>query len=258
MILPTDAEKIAIKAAARRAFGRDDVRLVLSTDPIEAAAAVVPWDLAAYKPHVDARARNLLTAQAAAAIDRVVWCSPLDTASSTVDTLTATKNDPDPVRRVAVERLEAMHDAWPVLDERIERELRGIAGALPGGASYDARPLTLASRPKGLAATEALAMLEGAPRVGAGSLWAVASEPGLVLRAPQPATYLAARAAYHAAFVGDSGIIDSLLVIIRQLVVWSPEPFDALLERLPGLAEELATPFLRMGGSGAQTSSTFL
>lgn len=265
MITPTDSEIIAIKADARRRFGSDRSLSCLLTSPVDACVVVAPFNLAGYSAHVDARSANTLTAQSGAVTDHVLWCSPepltgLQGDAVTVDALAPTKEDPEPLRRVAIERLEALRSTWPVVDAEIEAQLRKTAGAVRGGDIARAVQLTPGNAPRGLSAGEALALLAGAPLGGAGSLWSVAHSNGmaLVLKAPRPNAWLAARAAFAEAHGKHAGIVDSTLVLVRQLVVWSPEPLAAYLDANPGYAEALWNPLLDMGGSSATTSSAFL
>lgn len=264
MIAPTAAEVIAIKADARRRFGSDRSLSCLLTAPVDACVVVAPFDLKSYSAHVDSRSGNLITTQSGAVTDRVLWCSLTmpDAASSPagVDMLAPSKEDPEPLRRTAIERLEAMRSVWPVVDAEIEAQLRKTAGATRGADVARAVQLTPGNAPPGLSAAEAATMLAGAPALGAGSLWSVSHSNGmaLVLKAPRPNAWLAARAAWSEAHVRHAGIVDSALVLVRQLVEWSPEPFEAYLDGHPGYAEALWNPLLDMGGSSATTSAAFL
>jgi hypothetical protein len=260
MIDPTPAEIIAIKSSARAKFGRDLALRVPLTSPIEAVVVVAPFDLASYAAHVDARQANAQTAQLGIVVDRLLWCSPADAASPTIDSIVPTKDDPDPFRRVALDRYDALQEMWPAVASLVDRKLLEIAGRARAGELARAVPLSVGTAPHGLSPADAAKLLEGRPVRGAGSLWSVTHGNGLalVMSSPQPDAWLAARAAWGESVRDSKGIIDSMLVLARQLIEWSPEPFEALIDRKPGYAEALLNPMLDMGGAGAQASADFL
>jgi hypothetical protein len=263
MITLTPNEVIAVKADASRRFGSDRCLQVLLSAPIDAAVVVSPFDYKAVAAHVDARAQNVITAQSNAVTDRVLWCSPTlpDAASAPADVsmLTASKDDPEPLRRVALERLETLRETWPIVNAEVERELRRVSGWVLEGVLH-AVPLTPGTAPRGIAAKRVLEMLADAPAKGPGSLWSVQGGSGaaLVLKAPLVDVWHGARAAWSEARQQKSGILESFMVLVRQLIVWSPEPLDAYIDRVPGFAEGLWNPLLEMGGAATQASSSFL
>ena len=124
MITPSPAEIVLIKAEARRRFGSDRALCVQLGAPIGAAVVVAPFDLRSYSAHVDARAENASTAQAGAIVDRLLWCSPASPDEAPVDTIEPSPDDPTPLRRVALARLELLRDTWPAVDGKVEADLR--------------------------------------------------------------------------------------------------------------------------------------
>lgn len=258
MITPSPAEIVLIKAEARRRFGSDRALCVQLGAPIGAAVVVAPFDLRSYSAHVDARAENASTAQAGAIVDRLLWCSPASPDEAPVDTIEPSPDDPTPLRRVALARLELLRDTWPAVDGKVEADLRSAAGE--PGSLPSASPLTLGTLPPGLSVKAAEELLRAAPATGPSALWGVRGTNGcsLVMRAPLSDVYLAVRAAFGDALAKKSGQIDSVLVAARQHIVWSPEPLDALFDRKPVYAEEIWHAFFQMGGSAAASSATFL
>jgi len=264
VILPTEAEKLAIKADARKRYGSDRCMLVSLTAPVDACVVVAPFDLKSYSAHVDQRSENLQMAQASASIDRVLWCSPPPDAApelaAAVDTIEVTKEDPAPLRRVAIDRLELLSELWPVVHSEIERTLRAETGQKIGREGMHAVPLTYESAPRAMPRAKVTELLDGAPKAGAGSMWSLVDANGcnLVLKCPHSDTWLAMRAAFSDAMAKNSGIVDSTLVLGRQLVMWSPDNLDAYFDAHPGYAEGLWNPLLEMGGAATQASASFL
>ena len=257
MIEPSIAERATIVADCGKRFPGRRAVLVRMTDPIDACVVVASFDLRSYLTQVDAERASAGSAQRNAAIDRLLWCSPADPAAPTVDTLAATNDDPQPQRRVALERLDALCEVWPAAPSFVVGELELAAGLVADKPRVV--PLTPGTAPPGLSPTDALALLAGAPTRGPGALWAVTQSNGLalVLAAPLPDVWLAAGAARDAAETAPARFA-VLLPFLRSAVRWEPELLDGTIERIPFVTLRLPGAYFAMGGSAAAASSSFL
>lgn len=228
MKTPTPAEVAIIKADAAKRFGSDRALLVELDAPIDAAVVMAPFGFQSFVDYVDAEARDTDSAEAAVVVERLLWPS-LDEAM-------------------------ALREKWPASASKIVKDLRKAAGDVPGVAS--AVPLTAATAPKSLGAKGAQDLIEANPKV---SLWAV-THVGieLVMKAPLPDVYAAAKAASISAARAKEGLIPSWWRYAKDHILWSAEPIDRLCEARPATIPDLVHPFFAMGGSAATTRATFL
>ena len=216
MMLPTPAEVAALRADALKRHGTSRLLLVRLETPIDAAVVVSALDLKTHSAHVDARQANATTAASGIVVDRLLWCSPADGAAPTVDTFAPSKEDADPLHTVALDRLEALREAWPATDGKVDSELRIAAGA--NMAAAPVARLTEGSAPAGFQAPA------DAPQRGPGSLWlavfgAGATAVRLVMRQPLPDVWTAGKAYFSDAVGKGASIVDASLRFSREHVV---------------------------------------
>lgn len=264
MITPTPAEIQVLRAAANKRHGSARMLLVRLEHPIGAALVMAALDLKSYGRHVDAR-QGGQTGPAASAIvvDQLLWCSPrpIDIAALPADKLTPTPELVDPLAPVMLDRLEALREAWPATDGKVDLELRLAAG---GNLTAEAVVrLTPGNAPEGFARDRVPLAASSIRSTGPGALW-LASWVGptervdIVMRAPLPDVWSAAFALFNTAVAKGEGLVPASMRFAAEHVVWSAEPFPQLVERLPALGLIIKDAFLAMGGHEAESSATFL
>lgn len=276
MILPNEAEIVALRAYALQKFACARPLVVQLPSPIDAALVVVPFDLASFKAHRDLRCGPDQTAHSSAVVTRTIWCSPQAVdlrpghaatgatvggggplASPTIDTFQPSATDPDPIHRIAVDRTRALCASWPAADEKVATALEDAAGWV--NPAPTTQLLDPAAPPPGLSSAEAVEMLKGKPATGPGSLWAVTT-PGpagmsLVMSAPSSQGWHASQAAYAAAVTAGKGLVETILLHAKPRVVWAAGGFDAVIAERPGFAAWLNKPLAEMGGASSRASS---
>lgn len=231
MKTPTPEQVLTIKADAAKRFGSDRALLVELDAPIDAAVVVAPFNLVTWNDYVDAQARDIDTSHVGAIVDRLLWPS--------LDVFTA------------------LREAWPAAPRIIAQKMHVAAGETLVKAVVT-RLLSTSTPPLGLTAEKAAALIANA---GTAALWAV-QLPGVasscVMQTPLADVYLAAKAADRAAKDRGIGRITAMLAYVLETVVWSSEPIDQVLNRLPALSSDLRLAFGEMGGEGATTRSKSL
>lgn len=230
MKTPSPEEVTAIKADVVKRFPGCVAKQITLEAPISAVVVMASFDLPSWDSYVDAQGRDLDTAHVSALVDRRLWPS--------------------------LDEVTAMRERWPAAPRKVAAEIHKAAGEVAGSAVSVA--FSLEALPRGLTAEKGAALIEAA---GGAALWTV-QLPGvpntLVMQTPLADVYLAAKAANATANERNVGRISALLTYALEAVVWSSEPIDQLLNRLPGLAADVRRAYLDMGGEGAATRSKSL
>ena len=216
---PTAEQVAEARADAIKRFGSDAVLWVELDASIEQVVLVAPVDFAAYCSHVDDQVRDLDTSHLSLLIDRRLW-PPL----------------PELLELTSKFGAFAQKCCVPLYEE---------AGQIPAAAVTV--PLTKANTPSGANFDELVAAHPG------GSLWVTKfGARSFVLKAPLTDVYLAAKSARAAATADCKDVLRCLSTVVREAVVWSPEPLAELLERKPAVFGDLRDAFFATGGAGAR------
>lgn len=228
----TPEELITAKAASRAALGREHVEEIRIFVPGEEAVFLVrPMTSAEYADHVDAYLRHEGDAAEALLVDFVIW-----------------------PERAEVERLLGLYPALPAEFAAEFRELHGVYPKLKATVYH-------------LAAKTPAAVLDAAklPRTEAERLIREIKRP-VIVRAPAPCefacvmdldriarVYLATKDRLQAAGKANRGAFAVAVQAARDAIVWSSEPLESAVERVPGIFPgDLLLVFLDLGGLGAR------
>jgi hypothetical protein len=230
MTRPTPEEIVAIKADVAKRFPGCLAQEVTLDAPINAVVIMARFDLPSWDSYVDAQGRDIDTAHVGALVDRRLWPS--------------------------LDEVTALRERWPAVPRKVAVEMHKAAGEIVGTSVSVA--FSLDALPRGLTAEKGAALIEAAE--GA-ALWTV-QLPGvpntLIMQTPLADVYLAAKASNATANERNVGRISAMLTYALEAVVWSSEPIDQLLNRLPGLAADVRRAYLDMGGESAATRSKSL
>lgn len=240
MLRPTPEQIAEIKTASRVKFGHDRVLGIPLGAPIDAYFAVAAFaSVREYAAHMDASMAGEIQARSALVADRCLWPSQ---------------------KEIAEVRAE-----WPALDAKLENEALFAAGYTGEEVAHVAL-FSAATAPPGFAAAADLAAKVQAlhaahPGVKLWSITSRANGLALVMSDPSESVYTAfqhmineSQRSPQKAVLTLTGAAD----FTRDLVVWSPRPFDAHLDEKPGRAAALLTAWPEMGGATAASSSSFL
>lgn len=232
---PSAEQIVEIKTECRKRFGHERVIGIDLGQPLNLYVVIAAFGMREASDYVDSRAASSIQAQSALVAERVLW--------------------PEPAALADVRRLGG------ALDAKIEERFRELLGWSPNMAVC--QPFSAQSAPPGFAsrddlATKAAGLIASHPHSKLWSVWNRDNGLSLVIAGPEEDVYTAATASIGEANRTRRGILTCVLSFVKPLVVWSPKPFDALLDEAPGRAEDLANPFLEMGGASATSSATFL
>ena len=217
----TEAEIAAIKQRASADFQGAALAIPIG-DPVHELVVVAPFDRKAYAEYDDAEEKDPQSAYSKALYDRLLF--------------------PD------LATLASITTRWPATPEIVATEMRRDAGSFL--AKFESDPLDMSKLPAGLTVDAAKALVIEAK--GA-NLWRVGADGfACVMRAPDPHTWIAARASYDDATRKGKGRIDAVDPYVRAAVVWSAEPIADMLARKPAWFWPLWGGFKRIGGEGAQ------
>jgi len=232
---PTQEQIDAAKAECRKRFGHERVIGIPLGAPINLFVIMAAFGMREAAEYVDARAASPIQARSALVVERCLF--------------------PEAKVLADVRRLRG------ALDLKIEESFRGALGW--NDAAAVAQPFSAATAPPGFAAladvaAKAADLLEQFKHT---ELWSVtnpANGLALVMAGPEEEVFIAAVAAIQDANRTKRGGLTTVLTYARDLIVWSPRPLDQYLDEAPGRAEDLANPFLEIGGAGATASASFL
>lgn len=241
MQAPNDEEILKAKAECRARFGHDRIVRVIVSEPIGTHALMAAFNLREAGVYHDARfGIGVASARSSLVAERCLWPSA------------------DALEEIRVKR------RMPAVDVQIETQFRRLMGFVAGIAH--AMPLSAATAPPSFAAgatgKEAAAKVAQLQAQYAGEqLWSIyRAENGLelIMRSPTSDVWTAASVAASAAQESNNGRLTCVLDFARDHIVWSPKPIDAYFDEAPGRADDCASPFFEMGGSGASASASFL
>jgi hypothetical protein len=231
-------EEIALaKADAQARFGRSELLLVELGAPILACVLLAPWDLDGYCAHTDSVAQDPETAYHNAAQARRCWPAPAE--------------------------LTALLDRWPAASGLLVERLMVRAGKLAGKPCITPLQELLDAAGEGaevipgLSRTEAQRILAAHPD----QVLSAAVGPGplsLVYAQPEGDVWLACRSAAAKAHASGKRLIQAELDFIRQAIVWSRQPVDALLDDRPALSVDMRSAYAELGGATAEATSKSL
>jgi hypothetical protein len=235
MLRPTPDEIAAARSLCREKFGHERIIGIELREPIDAFVIMAAMGMREASEYADARAESVTQARSALVARRALW----------------------PSQKVLSETRRTLG----ALDAQIENYFRTAHGWTDATAT--ALPFSVAAAPPGFAAPEDLAakadeLQRAHPAAKLWSITQAANGLSLVVAAAEEDVYGAAVSSYAAAQQSKRGVEAVILTFMRDLIVWSPKPIDALLEEKPGRAADLANPFFEMGGAGASGSVTFL
>lgn len=217
----TDEERARIKQRASAEFQGEAIAIPIG-DPINELIVSAPLDRASYSEYDDAEEKDPQSAYSKALYDRLLY--------------------PD------LATLAGIAAKWPALPEIVAEALRREAGSYV--VDFAAEPLGLSKLPAGLSADDARKLISEA---NGANLWTVGIRGfACVMRAPDPHTWIAARASFDDATRRGKGRLDVIDPYVRASVVWSPDPIADVLARKPAWVWPLWLGFKRLGGEGAQ------
>lgn len=244
---PTDAEKSAIKAEARKRFGSERVIQVELGKPFDLLVCIAAVNLESATEYDDARTASPENARSNLLAERVLW----------------------PEQTVLEQIRERGETA--ALDGKLEQEYRRLLG-FDGPGEPAAVKLSPMSAPPSLAPPkERAGAVAALRRAHEGvELWVI-THPGTrlecILAGPVADVWTAIMHAQGEAMRARAGNLSVVVPFARDLCVWAPRmapggdasaALQAHLDEAPGRAMYLLPPLVAMGGAYATARASFL
>ncbi len=228
----TPEELAAAKAQARAATGKDHVEEIRLFMPGEEVVLLVrPMLVPEYADHVDATIRHEGDAAEALLVDFVLW-----------------------PERAEVERIVGSYPGMPGEFAEEYREIHGVHLKLKPTvyqlavksprAVLDAAKLSPTEATRLLGEFKRLVIVRTPAEVG----FSCVMDLDKIAR-----VYAATKDRIEAAGKARRGVFGVCVQAVRDAIVWSSEPIDAAIERVPGIFPgDLLSVFLDLGGLGAR------